>query len=141
VRHSNEPLGVAGTTSKRFCYICYDGDEDPDNNPLVAPCHCKGDTKYVHLDCLQRWNNNLDADGTNPNQKVCAVTNTDGLDVCSICKATYLTSVRLDDGRVVSLLAKKLPPPYVTFAVVTQHETRNRSTALTNTRFQLSFAK
>ncbi|KAL4093288.1 hypothetical protein PRIC1_010722 [Phytophthora ramorum] len=139
-RHNNVPLGVAGTAVKRFCYICYDGDEDPDNNPLVAPCHCKGDTKYVHLDCLQRWNNNLDADGTNPNQKVCAVTNTDGLDVCSICKATYLTSVRLEDGRVVSLLAKKLPPPYVTFAVVTQHETRNRSTALTNTRFQLSFA-
>ncbi|CAI5739785.1 unnamed protein product [Peronospora destructor] len=140
LRHCNLPLGVAGTTAKRFCYICYDGEEDADNNPLVAPCHCKGDTKYVHLDCLQRWNNNLDADGTNPNQKVCAVTNTDGLDVCSICKATYLTSVRLDDGRVVSLLAKKLPPPYVTFAVVTQHETRNRSTALTNTRFQLSFA-
>ncbi|KAG2766486.1 hypothetical protein PC129_g18291 [Phytophthora cactorum] len=139
-RLNNLPLGVAGVTGKRFCYICYDGDEDPDNNPLVAPCHCKGDTKYVHLDCLQRWNNNLDADGTNPNQKVCAVTNTDGLDVCSICKATYLTSVRLDDGRVVSLLAKKLAPPYVTFAVVTQHETRNRSTALTNTRFQLSFA-
>ncbi|KAG7388190.1 hypothetical protein PHYPSEUDO_012992 [Phytophthora pseudosyringae] len=137
---NNLPLGVAGTAAKKFCYICYDGDEDPENNPLVAPCHCKGDTKYVHLDCLQRWNNNLDADGTNPNQKVCAVTNTDGLDVCSICKATYLTSVRLDDGRVVSLLAKRLPPPYVTFAVVTQHETRNRSTALTNTRFQLSFA-
>lgn len=139
-RHKNLPLGVAGRTVKRFCYICYDGDENADTNPLVAPCHCKGDTKYVHLDCLQRWNNNLDADGTNPNQKVCAVTNTDGLDVCSICKATYLTSVRLDDGRVVSLLAKKLAPPYVTFAVVTQHETRNRSTALTNTRFQLSFA-
>ncbi|RLN61410.1 hypothetical protein BBJ28_00008486 [Nothophytophthora sp. Chile5] len=138
---ANGPVGVAGVAGKRFCYICYDGDEEPDTNPLVAPCHCKGDTKYVHLDCLQRWNNNLDADGTNPNQKVCAVTNTDGLDVCSICKATYLTSVRLEDGRVVSLLAKKLPPPYVTFAVVTQHETRNRSTALTNTRFQLSFAK
>ncbi|GMF13257.1 unnamed protein product [Phytophthora lilii] len=99
-RENSSPLGVAGTTGKRFCYICYDGDEDPENNPLVAPCHCKGDTKYVHLDCLQRWNNNLDADGTNPNQKVCAVTNTDGLDVCSICKATYLTSVRLDDGRL-----------------------------------------
>ncbi|CAH0482102.1 unnamed protein product [Peronospora belbahrii] len=140
LHHSTLPLGVAGTAAKRFCYICYDGEEDAENNPLVAPCHCKGDTKYVHLDCLQRWNNNLDVDGTNPNQKVCAVTNTDGLDVCSICKATYLTSVRLDDGRVVSLLAKKLPPPYVTFAVVTQHETRNRSTALTNTRFQLSFA-
>ncbi|TMW61986.1 hypothetical protein Poli38472_009479 [Pythium oligandrum] len=130
--------GLGG--EKRFCYICYDGEEEPDENPLVAPCNCKGDTKYVHLECLQRWNNNLDADGTNPNQKMCAVTNTDGLDVCSICKATYLTSVKLEDGRVVSLMAKKLPPPYVTFAVVTQHETRSRSTTLTNTRFQLSFA-
>lgn len=134
-------IGASGVVGKKFCYICYDGDEEPEENPLVAPCHCKGDTKYVHLNCLQRWNNNLDADGTSANQKVCAVTNTDGLDVCSICKATYLTSVRLDDGRVVSLLAQKLPPPYVTFAVVTQHETRNRQTALTNTRFQLSFAK
>ncbi|KAF1322853.1 Fha domain protein, partial [Globisporangium splendens] len=134
-------IGASGMASgKKFCYICYDGDEEPEENPLVAPCNCKGDTKYVHLNCLQRWNNNLDADGTNPNQKVCAVTNTDGLDVCTICKATYLTSVKLDDGRVVSLLAQKLPPPYVTFAVVTQHETRNRQTALTNTRFQLSFA-
>lgn len=134
-------IGASGMVGKKFCYICYDGDEEPEENPLVAPCHCKGDTKYVHLNCLQRWNNNLDADGTNPNQKVCAVTNTDGLDVCTICKATYLTSVKLEDGRVVSLLAQKLPPPYVTFAVVTQHETRNRQTALTNTRFQLSFAK
>lgn len=133
-------IGASGMVGKKFCYICYDGDEEPEENPLVAPCHCKGDTKYVHLNCLQRWNNNLDADGTNPNQKVCAVTNTDGLDVCTICKATYLTSVKLEDGRVVSLLAQKLPPPYVTFAVVTQHETRNRQTALTNTRFQLSFA-
>jgi hypothetical protein len=132
---------LLGSKEKRFCYICYDTDEEPDENPLVAPCNCKGDTKYVHLECLQRWNNNLDADGSNPNHKMCAVTNTDGLDVCSICKATYMTSVKLDDGRVVSLMAKKLPPPYVTFAVVTQHEARSRSTTLTNTRFQLSFAK
>lgn len=128
------------TATKRFCYICYDDEDEPEVNPLVAPCNCKGDTKYVHLECLLRWNNNLDADNNKVNQKVCAVINTDGLDVCTICKATYSTSVRLDDGRIVSLLAKKLPPPYVTFAVVTQHETRNRSTALTNTRFQLSFA-
>lgn len=134
-------LGASGVAGKTFCYICYDGDDEPETNPLVAPCACKGDTKYVHLNCLQRWNSNLDADGANANHKVCAVTNTDGLDVCTICKATYRTSVALDDGRVVSLLAQKLAPPYVTFAVVTQHETRNRQTALTNTRFQLSFAK
>lgn len=21
----------------------------------VAPCECKGDTRYVHLNCLQKW--------------------------------------------------------------------------------------
>lgn len=36
------------------CYMCFD-DEDTVDNPLVAPCHCKGGTRYVHLDCLQRW--------------------------------------------------------------------------------------
>jgi pSer/pThr/pTyr-binding forkhead associated (FHA) protein len=140
----------------KLCYICYDGEEEPETNPLVAPCHCKGDTKYVHLECLQRWNHNVNENENVVNQahKVCAITNIDGLDVCSICKATYLTSVELEDGRVISLLAKKLPPPYVTFAVVTQHETpslppiatttrnnhRSITTLTTNTRFQLSFA-
>lgn len=125
-------------SSERFCYICYDGDGD-DQNPLVSPCMCKGDTKYVHLACLQRWNNNDDSNGSKP--KVCVVTNTAGVDLCSICKSPYKTSVRLDSGKMVSLLAAKLPPPYVTFAVVTRHEVRSRSTTLTNTRFQLSFSR
>lgn len=144
-KSSEEETGVGDTSDEeetqeetgRFCYICYDDDQDQSTNPLVAPCECKGDTKYVHLNCLQRWNNNEEAENK---PKVCAVTNTDGLDVCSICKATYQTSVSLDDGRKISLLAKKLEPPYVTFCVVTQHDVPPRSVALTNTRFQLSFA-
>lgn len=128
-------------TMSKLCYICYDDEQDLNVNPLVAPCECKGDTKYVHLNCLLRWNNNHDdQDPTKSRAKVCAVTNTDGLDVCSICKATYCTQVTLEDGRQVSLVGKKLDPPYVTFAVVTQHETRTRATALTNSQFQLSFA-
>jgi hypothetical protein len=36
------------------CYMCFD-DEDTTDNPLVAPCLCKGGTRYVHLECLQKW--------------------------------------------------------------------------------------
>lgn len=36
------------------CYMCFD-DEDTSENPLVAPCLCKGGTRYVHLTCLQKW--------------------------------------------------------------------------------------
>ena len=24
-------------------------------DPLVAPCDCKGDTRYLHVQCLQKW--------------------------------------------------------------------------------------
>jgi hypothetical protein len=36
------------------CYMCFD-DEDTEENPLVAPCLCKGGTRYVHVECLQKW--------------------------------------------------------------------------------------
>nr|CCA26511.1 conserved hypothetical protein [Albugo laibachii Nc14] len=127
---------------KRFCYICYDEDADIQNNPLVAPCACRGDTKYLHLKCLKRWNHNLNEEGHDPNpqRRMCVVTNLDGLHLCTICKTPYALSTRLEDGRVISLLPDKLMPPFVTFAVVTPHEARSRVNVLTNTRFQLSFA-
>lgn len=127
---------------KRFCYICYDEDADVQNNPLVAPCACRGDTKYLHLKCLKRWNHNLNEEGHDPNpqRRMCVVTNLDGLHLCTICKTPYALSARLEDGRVISLLPDKLKPPFVTFAVVTPHEARSRLNVLTNTRFQLSFA-
>ncbi len=37
-----------------LCYICYDGDYCADN-PLVAPCQCRGDTQYAHVYCLKTW--------------------------------------------------------------------------------------
>lgn len=121
-----------------FCYICYDEHDDDLSNPLVAPCQCRGDTKHIHLNCLHKWNSNNHEEVKN-GERVCAVTNTDGLDVCSICKTIYSTRVKVKGGRMISLMSPKLEPPYITFSVVTQHEARTTQTALTNTRFQLSF--
>ena len=41
-------------SSERLCRICLEDDDEPDN-PLIAPCICRGSAKYVHRECLQQW--------------------------------------------------------------------------------------
>ena len=36
------------------CRICF---EDASLNQVIAPCLCDGTSKYVHLECLNRWRN------------------------------------------------------------------------------------
>lgn len=49
-------LGSGGITpGERFvCYMCYE-NHDTEEDALVAPCDCKGDTRYLHVQCLQKW--------------------------------------------------------------------------------------
>ena len=35
------------------CRICY--IEEDKNNPLIAPCECKGSVQYIHKRCLYTW--------------------------------------------------------------------------------------
>ena len=35
------------------CRYCLLGSDEDDK--LISPCACKGDQKWVHLDCLRRW--------------------------------------------------------------------------------------
>ena len=39
--------------SKYFCYMCYES-HDTALDPLVAPCLCRGDTRYLHVQCLRK---------------------------------------------------------------------------------------
>ncbi|CAM9538837.1 unnamed protein product, partial [Chrysoparadoxa australica] len=114
----------------RMCYMCFD-DVDSVENPLVAPCECKGDTRYVHLNCLQKWHT------TTSENKVCVVLNNKGVRVCTVCKSPYKASVRLPDGNSVSLFQSPLPPPYICFMVVTKHQNNED---LFSTKYQLSFS-
>mmetsp|Transcript_17977 Transcript_17977/g.54985 ORF Transcript_17977/g.54985 Transcript_17977/m.54985 type:complete len:630 (-) Transcript_17977:608-2497(-) len=113
-----------------LCYICFDG-EDTEENPLVAPCKCRGDTQYLHLKCLQKWYE------TNDDSHVCAVYTSTGSQNCPVCKAKYKTHARLDNGKIISLRRRELEPPFVCFIVVTKHDA---AAVLFQTRFQLSFA-
>ena len=112
-----------------LCYICYDPASA--ENPLVSPCQCKGDTKYVHYNCLQNWHLNGKDD------QICLETsNVEGVSSCSVCKQAFRSRVKTSNGDTVSLVPK-LKPPTISLVVVTSHE---HEPQLTNMHYQLSFA-
>mmetsp|Transcript_2877 Transcript_2877/g.4329 ORF Transcript_2877/g.4329 Transcript_2877/m.4329 type:complete len:544 (+) Transcript_2877:257-1888(+) len=115
----------------KLCYMCFDDEDEKEDNPLVAPCDCKGDTRYVHLNCLQRWHT------TTSENKVCVILNNKGVRVCTVCKSPYKSSVRLLSGDSISLFQSPLPPPYICFMVVTKHQNNED---LFSTKYQLSFS-
>jgi len=121
-------LPTTETGDKPVCYMCFD-DEDTDENPLITPCKCIGDTKYVHVECLRKWHT-AEADN-----KICFLSSVDA--TCSVCKSTFKSDFKLKDGRHVKLFKSSLEPPYVSLLVATKHEMAQR---LFNTRFQLSFS-
>jgi hypothetical protein len=110
------------------CYMCFD-EENSDTNPLITPCKCIGDTKYVHVECLRKWHT-AEADN-----QICFLSSVDA--TCSVCKSTFKSDFKLKDGRHVKLFKSSLEPPYVSLLVATKHEMAQR---LFNTRFQLSFS-
>jgi len=110
------------------CYMCFD-EENTDENPLITPCKCSGDTKFVHVECLRKWHT-AEADN-----QICFLSSVDA--TCSVCKSTFKSDFKLRDGRQVKLFKSSLEPPYVSLLVATKHEMAQR---LFNTRFQLSFS-
>ncbi|XP_001945331.2 E3 ubiquitin-protein ligase MARCH5-like [Acyrthosiphon pisum] len=45
------------TYEQKHCWICF-GTDDEDyesNRDWVSPCKCRGSTRWVHQDCVQRW--------------------------------------------------------------------------------------
>ena len=110
------------------CYMCFD-EEDTVENPMITPCKCSGDTKYVHVECLRKWHT-AEADN-----QICFLSSVDA--TCSVCKSTFKSDFKLNDGRQVKLFKSSLEPPYVSLLVATKHEMAQR---LFNTRFQLSFS-
>ena len=108
--------------------MCFD-DEDTSENPMITPCKCLGDTRYVHVNCLRKWHT-AEADN-----QICFLSSVDA--TCSVCKTSFRSDFKLKDGRVVKLFKSSLEPPYVSLLVATKHE---MAQLLFNSRFQLSFS-
>lgn len=139
--NSDDSVEEGGTTTENIkhaqrmdhgdnpvCYMCFD-EEDNEENPMITPCKCSGDTKYVHVECLRKWHT-AEADN-----QICFLSSVDA--TCSVCKSTFKSDFKLRDGRQVKLFKSSLEPPYVSLLVATKHEMAQR---LFNTRFQLSFS-
>ena len=53
------PLDLeAQEEEKRTCRICLEEDNDDDRSSMIAPCLCKGSSKWVHRHCLDQWRTN-----------------------------------------------------------------------------------
>ena len=68
---------------EKVCRYCF-GDES--EGPLISPCACKGGQKYVHLDCLRRWQRMiLVSQSTHPAFQ----TDDERHHTCNVCKDEY----------------------------------------------------
>lgn len=47
--------GANSPRERRTCWVCFATDDDDGDVEWVRPCGCKGTTKWVHQNCLQRW--------------------------------------------------------------------------------------
>jgi len=126
-------IGVGGISpGERFvCYMCYE-THDTEDDALVAPCDCRGDTRYLHVQCLQKW---YQASITGVQTQVIRTTG-NGAPACKICGSAYKTAFRKADGRKASLLETESTGPYLSLVVVTKHDT---NPGLFNTKFRLNF--
>jgi len=70
-------LSESGAEGDAICRICFETAEDG-GEALIAPCKCKGSSKWIHLGCLRRWQRASLASGGNKNR-----------DLCSTCKGMF----------------------------------------------------
>ena len=124
--------GLGLTNGERFiCYMCYE-THDTAEDPLVAPCECKGDTRYLHVQCMQKW---YYANASATHAQVIRTTS-NGAAACKICGTAYKSAFKKADGKRASLLETNPDGPYISLVVVTKHDS---SPTLFNTKFRLSF--
>ena len=91
--------GGIGGGEKFICYMCYE-THDTQEDPLVAPCECKGDTRYLHVQCLQKW---YQSSVCGPQSQVIRTTG-NGAPACKICGTAYKTAFKRADGKRANLL-------------------------------------
>jgi hypothetical protein len=129
-----DPNGGGIASGERFfCYMCYENHNTPED-PLIAPCDCRGDTRFLHVQCLQKW---YHSSALGSHAQVIRTTG-NGAPACKICGAAYKTNFRRADGRKTSILEMENNGPYLSLVVVTHHDT---NPGLFNTKFRLNFGR
>lgn len=127
--------GGGGLTNgeKYICYMCYETHNTAED-PLVAPCECRGDTRFLHVHCLQKW---YQSSAFGSFAQVIRTTGS-GAPACKICGTAYKTNFRRADGKKANILEFENDGPYLSLVVVTHHDT---NPGLFNTKFRLNFGR
>jgi hypothetical protein len=107
---NQENTSHEGDVANLFCYMCYETHDTVEDH-LVAPCECKGDTRYLHVQCLQKWYQS----SVCGSRALVIRTTGNGAPACKICGAAYKTVFRNNGVKTslleVSYLALKLHRP------------------------------
>ncbi|XP_033844954.1 E3 ubiquitin-protein ligase MARCHF5 [Periophthalmus magnuspinnatus] len=48
-------MANAEEQTEKHCWVCFATEKDDYSSEWVSPCRCKGCTKWIHQECLQRW--------------------------------------------------------------------------------------
>jgi hypothetical protein len=56
--NNNDDEGEEQQQEEKICRICLEEEEEDDNDTMIAPCRCKGGSKWVHRECLDEWRTN-----------------------------------------------------------------------------------
>lgn len=146
------PNYASGLTNgeKYICYMCYE-THNTFEDPLIAPCECKGDTRFLHVQCLQKWYHSsahgsraqvIRTTGKAPPPLLVLIlillVPGNGAPACKICGTAYKTNFRRPDGKKTSILEMENNGPYLSLVVVTHHDT---NPGLFNTKFRLNFGR
>lgn len=55
----------------RHCWVCFAYEDEDRGAQWVQPCNCRGTTKWVHQQCLQRWVDEKQKGGTHMGKVIC----------------------------------------------------------------------
>ena len=45
--------------NERLCRLCLSSCSSLSSNPLISPCECRGTAAFIHVDCLEKWQDSV----------------------------------------------------------------------------------
>jgi hypothetical protein len=103
------------------CRICF-SEDNTDENPLIAPCHCTGTMKFIHLACLQTWINSKLSKTTSGASVSYNWKNMD----CEICQQQFPLSVNFIGPFAFLANFEASDSPYIILESVDKDKSRSR---------------
>ncbi|OMJ83773.1 hypothetical protein SteCoe_15252 [Stentor coeruleus] len=103
------------------CRICFNED-NTNENPLIAPCHCTGTMKFIHLACLQTWINSKISKTTSGESVSYNWKNMD----CEICQQQFPLAINCIGPYAFLAKIEDSESPYIILESMERDKNRSR---------------